>query len=418
MIEIHTIIFWASMFVSLFFVIFWLMVFLEKGIEEGNPILRRFPLVSVAIPAYNEEKTILETLKSVLKMEYPKDKMEVIVINDGSKDNTRKLVEEFISSHKDRNITLVNQENKGKGASLNIALKRANGEFFTCLDADSYIGEDALQKMLPVFDKDRKIATVLPFMKVKNPNGFLRKIQWCEYLVNFFYKRLMSSLDCVQVAPGPFSVYRKKILDEIGGFSENNLTEDLEISLRLQKHNYKLVQLINVNVYTTVPNDFKGFYKQRNRWYKGSILNILKYREMLFNRKYGDFGMLQMPKTFIAGFFAVVAVVYFSLYYVIKPLYNFIRDIKFIEFDFLSLIKNAFGNFVILDINLMNVFLFLALLSLAFLIIKLAYKYTREKVFTYGYLSLVSYLVIYGFLASVVWFVVFFELVLGRTQKW
>jgi len=144
------------------------------------------------------------------------------------------------------------------------------------LDADSYVSKDALHKILPEFTNDN-IAAVLPLLKVRNPKNFLQKMQWLEYIVNMFYKELMSKLDCVHVSPGPFSVYKKSILMKIGGFDENNLTEDLEITLRLQKYNYRIVQLLNTDVHTIAPETFKELYKQRNRWFKGAVLNAVAY---------------------------------------------------------------------------------------------------------------------------------------------
>ena len=113
----------------------------------------------------------------------------------------------------------------------------------------------------------------------------------------------MSLLDCVHVSPGPFSIYRRSILDIIGYFDTKNLVEDMEITLRAQNHHYRIVQSFDGIVYTHTPKTYKGFYKQRNRWYKGTILNMINYRKMIFNKKYGDFGLVMMPWVMIAGFF-------------------------------------------------------------------------------------------------------------------
>lgn len=228
----------------------------------------------------------------------------------------------------------------------------------------------------------------------------------------------MGNLDCVHVAPGPFSVYRKEVLDKLGGFSENNLTEDMEISLRLQKHNYRIIQLINTSVYTIVPRTFKGFYKQRNRWYKGSLLNLFDYRKLIFNRKYGDFGMLQLPRTLFGGLIAILALTYVFMNYIFSPLIKFIHDFRFVEFNFFSRIGDYIEKFILLDMNFMNLFLVLVLLSISLVIIKMIYKYTNESVFDYGWISVVSYLALYGILASAVWCVVFAELIVGKKQKW
>jgi len=200
---------WATYMVSLYFAIFWFLVLMDGGFKKTKKSkLKNYPDVSIVIPAYNEEKRIRLTLDSVLKLNYPKDRLEIIVINDGSADKTKEVVEGIISKNRDFGIRLISQKNRGKGAALNNGLKKAKGEFFVCLDADSYVKEDALLKMLPEFDKE-DIAAVLPLLKVRNPKSLWQKMQWLEYLVNMFYKELMSRLNCVHVAPGPFSVYRK-----------------------------------------------------------------------------------------------------------------------------------------------------------------------------------------------------------------
>lgn len=198
----------TAYFISLFFIIFWLLVFFDAGAKDRKKILKQFPSVSVCIPAYNEEKNIAETLKSVLKLDYPRDRIEIIVVNDGSTDSTRNIVENIMRNSKER-IRLLSQKNKGKAAAMNNGLGIAKGEFFVSLDANSTVSKDALKKILPYFETE-DTAAVLPLIDVKKKKTILQKLQYCEYILNFFYKRLMSNLNCIHVTPGPFSVYRKK----------------------------------------------------------------------------------------------------------------------------------------------------------------------------------------------------------------
>ena len=419
MITLITGITWFSYIISLYFVTFWLLVLFEKGLTENNEEATEFPVVTVAIPAYNEEKTILETLDSVTALDYPKDKLQVIVVNDGSRDRTRFFVEKYAKSHS--NILLLNQENKGKGAALNHALINAKGEYFTCLDADSFISSNALKRMLPRF-KEERVAAVLPLMKVKNPYGFLGRVQWCEYLINLFYKTIMGKVDCVHVAPGPFSVYKKSVLDELGGFAEHNLTEDLEITLKLQKNQYRILQVLNTEVYTMTPTTWKGFYKQRNRWYKGTMLNLFNYRKMIFNKKYGDFGIIQLPRVFISGFLAVSLVLLLAYQLLLKPLFKWFYDLSYVHFDILYFMKswmsNFFAHFALVDLNFTNIFFGLTALTLSLIVVFLAHSYTKEKVMKHGALTVPFYLLLYGVLASMVWLGVFVELAIDKKQKW
>ena len=416
MVEALKVILWTAYFISLYFAVFWLLVLLENKPRRRPTILEKLPFVSIVIPAYNEEKKLRPTIESVLKLDYPKEKYEIIVINDGSRDNTEKTSREIIKEYKDFNIRLFSQKNKGKGAALNNGLRRSKGEYFICLDADSYVSKDALRKILPHFTNN--VAAVLPLLKVSRPKTILQKMQWLEYLVNMFYKELMSKLDCVHVAPGPFSVYKKSILQKVGGFDENNLTEDLEISLRLQKHNYRIVQLLNTDVYTIAPSNFKELYKQRNRWYKGSVLNAITYRKMMFNRNYGDFGIIQMPTIIISGMIAMVILISLA-YYMLRPQIEYLHNLSFINFDMITLLQNISMSFHYLDMNYTTMLLVGIMLSLSLFILMKARKNTNEqKVMRHGIFSFLAYLMFYFFILGIVWIGIVFDFIRGKRQRW
>ncbi len=411
-----SVILWTAYLLSLYFAVFWFLVFTGKKPEIRKKPLAGYPCVSIAVPAYNEEETIIPTLASLTGLNYPADKLEIIVINDGSGDNTKNAVEDFISQNKAYDIKLINKKNEGKGAALNRALGVCRGEFFICLDADSVVTKDALIKTLPYFTDDN-IAVVLPLLKVDKPKNLWQKMQWREYIVNMFYKSLMGRLDCVHVAPGPFSVYKKAIIQKIGGFDQNNLTEDLEITLRLQSRHYKVVQLLDVEVHTKAPESFKELYRQRNRWYKGSIINAVKYRKMLFNRQYGDFGFIQMPTIFISG---TIAILLFSsmVYYGLKPYIKAIYHSIFIDFDFYTLIKTFQFDFNILDINYMRILLAAIMLAISITMLKKAHGETNEKSSNHSAVSLALYLFFYFLVIGFIWVGIILDFALGRKQKW
>ena len=417
MITFSMIVVWIVYLVLLYLIVFWILVFLENQIVEKEEKIEKFPLVSIVIPAYNEEKNITDTLKSVINLDYPKNKLEIIVVNDGSKDNTEKIVKNFINEHQNYNIKVYTQKNAGKGAALNKAIKISKGEFFTPFDADSVVKKDALKKIIPHFN-NKDVAIVLPLMKVRNPKNFIEKLQWCEYLINLFYKRLMGILDCVSVAPGPFSVYRKKVLEEVGGFDINNLTEDLEVTLKIQRKNYKVVQLYSTEVYTKVPDNFKAFYKQRNRWYKGTMINAFNFKKMAFNKKYGDFGIIQMPRLLLEGVLVVASFSIILYSQVLNPLIQKINILSKIDFNFMFQIKQVISNFNFLDLEYANIFLGLAVLILAISLIVFAHKEAKEPLKKHGIISLISYMLLYGMIASIILVFVFVDLIRGKVQKW
>lgn len=407
---------WIAYFLSLYFVIFWLLVFIDKEYRNKLRKFKKYPLVSIVVPAYNEGKNILTTLKPLINLDYPLKKLEIIVVNDGSTDNTKNIVKKFIAQNKDHNIKLVSQPNKGKGAALNKGLHISKGEFFVCLDADSIVESDVLRTMLPHFT-DKNIAVVLPSLKAYKPSNFWQKMQWFEYIVNMFYKKLMSRLDCLHVSPGPFSIYRKDILQKIGGFDENNLTEDLEVTLRLQSKHYRIVQIMNAEVYTITPNTFKSLYRQRNRWYKGAIINAIKYKKMIFNKKYGDFGFIQMPTIVIFGFLAIVLFAS-MIYYGLKPYIKYIYNSVLIDFDFYTLIKEFKLNFNILEPNYKLILIALVTLSISIFVLIKSHREVKERSSKYGALYLITYLYFYFFVMGIVWIGIMLDFAFRKNQKW
>lgn len=407
---------WVIYLFSLYYGVFWFLVYLDYGAKDQSTIKGKTPLVTIAIPAYNEEESITATIESVKALDYPKDKMEILVINDGSKDKTAEITESIIQKSKGYKIILINQANAGKGSAMNNALKQASGDFFISLDADSYVRADALKVIMPYFENP-EVSCVLPVIKVKNPKTIIQKLQYVEYLVNFFYKKLMSKLDCIHVTPGPFSVYKTDILRKLGGFDENNLTEDLEMALRLQKHHYKIEQILGTEVLTDAPVNFKAFYKQRNRWYKGSLINVWNYRNILFNRSYGEFGMFHLPAVFSVALISIVYVTYILSKYVFKPTLNYITDASYINFNLPFMMSKTFEDISFLDFNYMTMFLGLSIIAISLIVLQRSFTFTKERMRNALFASSM-FLVFYPTLLAITWMGVVFDLVRGKRQKW
>jgi len=232
-----------------------------------------------------------------------------------------------------------------------------------------------------------------------------------------FYKRIMSVLNAVHVAPGPFSAFRTSALREVGGYDEKNLTEDLEVTYKLQKRNYKILQLLNVSVFTKAPSNFKTLYKQRNRWFKGALLTTIKYRDMMFNKKYGDFGMFQLPTVIISGILAII-LLFSSFYYGLKPHIDFLLNSRLIGFDLWTLIKNFTINFNLLDINYTLFFSMIVMFLLSVIVLRYSHKYCREKVLKPSIFSFLFFFVYYYLILGIAWFGVLFELLIGRNRAW
>jgi len=415
----------VTYFLLLFLSIFWLLVLFsssgrdslkEKGRKKK---LDHFPFFTTIIPAYNEEHSIVETIQSVVHLDYPKEKMEVIIVNDGSTDRTQEVVEQYIREiHSDVKITLINQENQGKGKAMNRALFQAKGEYFACLDADSSVHANALQEMLPYF-ADQEVAAVCPLLKVKKPKNLLQKVQWYEYVINMFYKHLNAKIDCVHVTPGPFSIYRTKIIQDLGGYDEHNITEDLEIAIRLQKHQYKIIQTFDAIVETTAPETWKELFNQRIRWYKGSVENSIAYRNLIFNKKYGDFGFIRMPTIIASGIIAVVLLAVLGEQLIMKLL-NLFTTLKAINFDVITLLKNYSFHFNLLSMPFFKFAIAVTLVGISFFVMIYSFKIVQEKITNHGktWLSVITYLSIYSLFISIVWVQIAILFIRKKKNTW
>jgi len=266
-----------------------LLYFFNRGKVNKDPEPSVYPSVTFLVPAYNEEEYVEECLNSLLEQDYPSDKLEIIAINDGSKDGTL----EKMKKYKDK-IQIIDKENSGKANSLNYALEKVETDIVGCMDADSFAEKDFVKNMVGYFDQ-KDVKGVTPAMKVLDPETWPQKIMWAEFIYNVLLRKMFSIFDSQWVMPGPGSLYDAEYLRELGGWDEETLTEDMEIAFRMFKHGAKLKNSTNAYVDTISPPTLKGLFKQRMRWYRGYINNALSYSELWFNPKYGNLGVIVIP---------------------------------------------------------------------------------------------------------------------------
>ena len=227
-------------------------------------------------------------MDAVMAVDYPKEKLEIIIVNHGSTDKTADIAKQLIAHYSSYKILLVHkkrQEGEMKAHAFNAGLACAKGEFIACVDADTLVMRNCLQEMVAYFE-DEKVGAVISTIKVQHPKNIYEKIQHLEYIFATFTRSLMSKIDTLHVTPGALSIYRKILFDKYGGFDENNVTEDLEMAMRLRYHHYTIKLAQNSITYTKVPDSFHSLWSQRVRWFRGFIYNSLKYRKMVFNKKY------------------------------------------------------------------------------------------------------------------------------------
>lgn len=354
-------------FLSIYFNVVFLLALLSQKEElfkspkqENN---REFPKVSIIVPAYNEEDTIEQNIISLNKVDYPKDKLEIIIVNDGSKDSTSKIVNRL----KGRNIIFIdNKNNKGKAACLNQGIEESTGEFIACMDADSEVQSDILKKTIPYF-RNKKIGAVTVTVEVKDTKNFLQKIIAIEYIIGLsLFLKVLSYFSAVHVTPGPFSIYRKQVLENIGRFDPKSIVEDLEIAYRLQKGGYKIACCIATKVRTITPKTFKALHRQRKRWYSGAIYTIMQHRNIILNSEMGYFSYI-VPYAFLLiflGLFLFVFSIYLGLSHLIKSIsffsltnFNFLSYITLEKFDFLTLSTLSFFGITAIATTILSMFI-------------------------------------------------------------
>ncbi len=287
-------------FITIYFESFLLVTFLSRPARERRAMVRGdyFPPVAVIVPCYNEENTIKGTIDSLLALNYPADKLSIVLVDDGSKDNTPAVMDGY-SDHPQ--IMVIHKENGGKHTALNLGIERVpHAEFFGCLDADSFVDPDALAEIVGHFNNP-SVAAVTAAMSVHEPKGILERMQNAEYIFGIALRHIISSVNGLYVTPGPFSFYRRSIIVELGGFRKGHNTEDLEMALRIQEAGYTIENAPRARVYTKTPTTVPSLVKQRVRWTTGFVRNVMfEYRGLIANPKFGTLGLVVLPLGLIA----------------------------------------------------------------------------------------------------------------------
>lgn len=261
---------------ALFFVLRW-----EKR-DQAPPALTTFPMVSVLVPAHNEELEIGPSLARICAMTYPN--FEVVVIDDGSTDRTGEIVGEFVRAGKVRLITKAH--NQGKAMALNDALPCLNGEIVLALDADAEPEPDLLHHVVPHFQSAR-VAAVTGNPRVRNVDSFITRLQLIEFSsIVSLLRRAQRVWGRILTVSGIVAAFRKSAVLDVGGFSPEMATEDIELTWKLQKRFYDVRYEAQAIIWMTVPSTISGLYRQRLRWARGLMQVLRKHCDVIAHRKY------------------------------------------------------------------------------------------------------------------------------------
>ena len=253
------------------------------------------PLVSIIIPAYNEQVNAVRTVKSLIAQDYPN--LEIIFVDDGSKDETYAKVKEAFKNVS--NVHVLSKENGGKATALNYGIENSKAGYIVCIDADTQLKSDAVSLLMKYFDND-KVAAVAGNVKVGNEVNMITKWQSIEYITSQnFDRRAFDLLNCITVVPGAIGAFKKEAVKIAGGFTPDTLAEDCDLTMRLHRQGYMIRNCSKALSYTEAPETFRQFMRQRFRWSFGIMQCFWKHRDTVFNPRYKNFGMVAMPNILI-----------------------------------------------------------------------------------------------------------------------
>ncbi len=349
--------------------------------------IKKYPTVTIIVPCWNEEKTVSATVHSLLNLDYPKDKLKIIIVDDGSTDNTWQVIQKFKNK---KQIEIYHKENGGKHTALNFALERITSDLVGCLDADSFVDKDALRNTIVYFE-DKEIMAVTPSVKIWKPKNIIEMIQKVEYAWGIFVRKMLSYIGAMYVTPGPFSIFRREVFEKLGGYRHAHSTEDMEMAMRLQANHYKMVNSHNSMVYTVAPDALRKLYRQRTRWSYGFIKNAIDYKHLFFKKEYGNLGVFILPIATIS-IFAPICVLSISIYGLIRSFFHELVKINTVGLQWPSWDFSWFA----INTGLVSIISLLAFFGTV-LIIFVSRKMADGK-FKFG-MDLIYFFAIYAFIA-------------------
>ena len=284
---------WSLMFINIFLSVGGFIYIYKIYKTDGHRPLKEYPMVSVMVPAHNESIVIRKTVLALLNFDYPKDRYEVIVINDNSSDNSAQVLSGIQAKYPDRKLIVLNTDNqlggKGKSNALNIALSVASGSVIAIYDADNTPAPDALRILVENLMADDKLGAVIGKFRTRNRNASLLtrfvNIETLAYQCmnqagRFYFFKLCT-------IPGTTYVIRRSIINQMGGWDTKALSEDTEISFRLYRMGYYIKFMPLAVTWEQEPQKLKQWFKQRTRWAKGNLYVLLKNFKYAFDKEAG-----------------------------------------------------------------------------------------------------------------------------------
>ena len=265
-------------------------IFYFKNFDKEIKEIDEYPMISILVPAHNEAKVIGRTVESLLLLNYPKSKMELIVINDNSSDNSKEILENIKDRYNNYNFTIINTDSltggKGKSNALNIGYTISKGDFIAVYDADNTPDKNALRYLVQTIVMNDELGAVIGKFRTRNKNkNLLTKFINIETLsFQWMSQAGRWQLFNLCTIPGTNFILRRSIIEEIGGWDSKAIAEDTEICFRIYKLGYKIKLVPQSITWEQEPETVKVWIKQRTRWAKGNIYVLMKYIKNIFKQ--------------------------------------------------------------------------------------------------------------------------------------
>jgi biofilm PGA synthesis N-glycosyltransferase PgaC len=401
------------LFIAIYFEVFLLLTFLgtHGRTSRARPLAKHTPRVAIIVPCWNEETTVAGTVYSLLALDYPADRLQIILVDDGSTDGTPAAMAQFDSEPR---VLVLRKENGGKHTAINAGIELAkNADIIGCLDADSFVDRSALREMIAYFD-DPKVGAVTPAMSVNNPRTILERMQNAEYIFGIGWRHALALVNGIFVTPGPFSMYRKSVVDELGGFRYAHQAEDMEMALRMQRHGWHIENAPRARVYTKVPRNVFRLIKQRTRWTTGFLRNVLlDYRDLVGNPKHKVLGLMVLPFGFLAvsgGIILFCVAMFMSA----KQLVSTIATVNGVPLSYILTPHFSLGWFYVPVTFLILLGLVASAISITFMVLGKRISGTPGNL----WLDMLAYCLLYGFVAP--WWLLraVTDVALGTRRSW
>jgi len=289
------------------------------------------PFISIIIPAYNEGINLHTSIESLLKLNYPN--YELIIVNDGSKDNTKEVGESLVGMREGRSslvkVSLINKPNGGKAKALNAGIQYSEADFIVCMDGDSVLTPDTLKNAISHF-QDPDVGAVAGNVKIANRKKWLTDLQALEYVEGLNLARsAQGHVRMVNIIPGPIGMFRKEALSDVGFYASDTFAEDADMTLKILAVGWKVNYEPNAQALTEAPVKLMQLLKQRYRWTRGILQAIRKHKKHLFNPTLNFNNTLVLWSMFYEALLWPAMNIFANLFFIFVALFNDMSSLIF-----------------------------------------------------------------------------------------